>query len=135
MHCFSAKKHLIKQMHVILACIDRVVTDVPRQLLESFLSEILFGIFVSGVFLTARTVVRSVFKNTKMSNIHICLHFSFDLPGKRRSLRRAIRIWMSLPPSLDPLLVLLGRQVEERPRGRTSRRNTTRRKQKPRLHF
>ena len=27
-----------------------------------------FGIFVSGVFLIARTVVRSIFKNNKMSN-------------------------------------------------------------------
>ena len=33
-----ASKHLIKKMHVILACIGLVVTDVPRQLLESFLS-------------------------------------------------------------------------------------------------
>ena len=35
---FQQKKHLIKQMHVIPACIGLVVTDFPRQLLESFLS-------------------------------------------------------------------------------------------------
>ena len=29
-----------------------------------------FGIFVGGVFLTARTVVHSIFKNNKMSNVH-----------------------------------------------------------------
>ena len=34
----SLEKHLIKQMHVILACIGLVVTDVPGQVLESFLS-------------------------------------------------------------------------------------------------
>ena len=52
---------------MILACIGLVVTNIPRQLLESFSEVNPFGILVSGVFLTARPVVRSVFENTKMS--------------------------------------------------------------------
>ena len=35
---FSAKKHLIKQKHVFLVYIGLLLVDVPRQLLESFLS-------------------------------------------------------------------------------------------------
>ena len=46
-------------MHVILECIGLIVTGVPRQLLESF----------PGIFLTARTVVRSIFKNNKVSSV------------------------------------------------------------------
>ena len=56
-----SKKQLIKQMHVIIESIGFVVTDVPRQPLESFL-RYSFGILVSGVFLTARPGVRSVLK-------------------------------------------------------------------------
>ena len=37
-------------MHVILACIGLVVTDDPRQLLESFLSQILSGYWSVGYF-------------------------------------------------------------------------------------
>ena len=59
-------------MHVILVCIGLVVTDVPSRVIFELNP---FGIFVSGVFLTARTVVRSVFKNTKMSNVHFYCKF------------------------------------------------------------
>ena len=35
MHCFSVKKHLIKQMHVILACIGLVVTPQEQWFIAS----------------------------------------------------------------------------------------------------